>query len=133
MPYLEMMVLYSNPKNISRVEPFVERLVQECKLDSETHGNILISLTEAVTNAILHGNNADESKKVEISLRRDQSNIAISVKDEGPGFNYKALPDPTACENLMKLGGRGVFLMRELCDRVCYSHNGSQVEICFNL
>ncbi len=133
MPYIDMMVLNSNPKNIARVETFVQRVVKECKLDADMHGNILISLTEAVTNAILHGNNADESKTVEISLRQEADNIAICVKDEGPGFKYDDIPDPTQEENLLKLGGRGVFLMRQLCDRVLYTNNGSQVEICFNI
>ena len=133
MPYSDMMILKSNPKNIARIDSFVERVVKECKLDADMHGNILISLTEAVTNAILHGNNADESKKVEISLRQDANNIAICVKDEGPGFKYEEVPDPTKEENLLKLGGRGVFLMRQLCDKVFYSNNGSQVEICFNI
>lgn len=133
MPYTDMMVLYSNPQNIAQVEPFVARVVKECKLDADMHGNILISLTEAVTNAILHGNNADESKKVEISLRHEEDNLAICVKDEGPGFKFDNIPDPTQEENILKLGGRGVFLMRQLCDKVLFSNNGSQVEICFSI
>ncbi len=129
-----MLVLTSDPKNISRIEKFVQNVFLDCDLCPEIYGNILISLTEAVTNAILHGNNGDSSKTVEIRTERfEDSKQVFYIKDQGAGFNYKEIPDPTSQENILKIGGRGVFLMRELSDRLKFHDNGCCVEIDFNL
>jgi serine/threonine-protein kinase RsbW len=93
----------------------------------------LISLTEAVNNAIIHGNRKDESKTVKIQLSQAKGHIAIRVSDEGRGFDYQSIPDPTAPENLTKVGGRGVFLMQQLSDRIHFHDNGRTVEMQFRL
>jgi len=129
----KMLTLASNPKNVSRVEPFVENLISKFEIDPELYGNILISLTEAVTNAIKHGNAEDESKNVRIKFLKEADKLAIQVTDEGAGFDYQSLPDPTSPENLLKIGGRGVFLMKQLSDQVNFIDNGSTVEIRFNI
>ena len=127
------LTLASDPKNINRVETFVERLVQQYKISPDIYGNILISITEAVTNAIKHGNNGDQTKSVCVKLKKASNQITFSISDEGCGFDFDHLPDPTSPENLLKIGGRGVFLMRQLSDDVTFSENGSTVEICFNI
>jgi len=134
MPYYKMLVLTSHPKNIIRIQPFLESICKDCEVCEEVFGNILVSITEAVTNAILHGNNGDESKKVEIRMERQGNNrIGFFIKDEGAGFNPKKIPDPTSPENLLKIGGRGVYLMRQLSDKISFHDNGRIVEIDFNL
>lgn len=126
-----MLTLTSNPKNVSRIEPFIETVIKKYSISPDLYGNILISVTEAVTNAILHGNNADESKNVCIKCHKKTNQLAIQVSDEGPGFDYDNLPDPTSPENLLKIGGRGVFLMKQLSDNVEFIDNGRVVEIQF--
>lgn len=129
-----MLKLSSNPKNVEYIEPFVEKLVEKYKISPDKYGNILISLTEAVNNAIRHGNGEDESKTVQVSLEEvNKKTIAFQITDEGPGFDFESVPDPTLPENLLKIGGRGVFLMRQLCDNVLFHNNGSTVEIHFNI
>lgn len=130
-----MLELQSNPGSISYIEPYVNRIVEDFGIDDEIYGNILISLTEAVNNAIIHGNKKDFSKMVRIKLlqKRSRKQIAFQVSDDGPGFNFEQLPDPTAPENIMKLGGRGVFLMQQLSDNMEFMDNGSTVEINFNI
>ena len=128
-----MLKLSSNPRNIARVERFVEKLVEKYSISPDLYGNILISLTEAVNNAMVHGNSNDESKHVTVKLSHKKNTLAFLVKDEGSGFDFDNLPDPTAPENLLKIGGRGVFLIRQLSDQVRFSHNGSCVEISFQL
>jgi len=130
---LKMLTLASNPKNVSRVEPFVGNLIKKYQIDPELYGNILISLTEAVTNAIKHGNSEDESKTVRIRFEKQENDLAIQVTDEGSGFDYQNLPDPTTPENLLKIGGRGVFLMKQLSDKVNFIDDGRTVEIQFNI
>lgn len=131
--YTVMLKLTSHPRTIAEIETFVERLAQQYKLGPDLHGNILISLTEAVNNAIIHGNCNDESKTVHIQLRKQKNKLAILVSDEGCGFNVQNLPDPTAPENVFKIGGRGVFLMKELSDKIRFFNNGSTVEMQFNI
>ena len=128
-----MLKLSSNPRNIALVESFVERIVNQYKLSQDLYGNILITLTEAVNNAIIHGNCADESKMVQIQLNKLHDRLAIRVTDEGCGFDLAKIPDPTAPENLLKVGGRGVFLMQQLSDAVVFHNDGRTVEMQFNI
>ena len=129
------LVLQSNLNSISRIEPYVNQIVSDFGINDEIYGNILIALTEAVNNAILHGNKEDKSKKVTISLvsNHPKKQLVFQISDDGSGFNYSELPDPTAPENILKLGGRGVFLMRQLSDEVEFMDNGSTVQILFFL
>lgn len=129
----EILQLTSNPKNVARVEPFVEQMFKQYDISPEIYGNILISLTEAVTNAITHGNHNDESKNVFVRTRFLANKVCFLVTDEGPGFDHDNLPDPTAPENLLKIGGRGVFLMKQLSDNIIYSDDGRTVEIHFKV
>jgi serine/threonine-protein kinase RsbW len=128
-----MLKLSSDTRNIALVESFVERAVEQYQIAPDIYGNILITLTEAVNNAIIHGNSNDESKTVQIQLRRNNNCLAVRVTDEGEGFDHSAVPDPTAPENLLQVGGRGVFLMQQLSDSVYFHNNGSTVEMHFNL
>ncbi|MCB0558071.1 MAG: ATP-binding protein [Lewinellaceae bacterium] len=128
-----MLKLSSNPRNIALVESFVEQVVERYKLSPDVYGNILISLTEAVNNAIIHGNCEDESKTVRIQFRKLKNHLAVRVTDEGCGFDHHSVPDPTAPENLLTVGGRGVFLMQQLSDSVEFHNNGSTVEMQFRI
>ena len=127
------LILESHPRNIAEVEPFVIQIVREYQVSEELFGNILITLTEAVSNAIIHGNSAKSSKKVVISTKCTNQKICFNVKDEGNGFNPNTLPDPTAPENIMNPGGRGVFLMKQLSDSVTFKDKGRIVELEFNI
>lgn len=129
----KMIVLESDMKNITKVEKIVEDVVEQFKVDSEIFGNILISLTEAVTNAIVHGNKNDVSKQVKIKIEKGNKDIVFKVTDEGLGFDHSVVPDPTAPENVLKTGGRGVFMMKQLSDLVIFSDNGSTVEMKFKI
>ncbi len=128
-----MLKLSSNPKNVAKIEPFVETVFERYGLNPEIYGNILISLTEAVTNAIIHGNSNDESKFVKVQLQKKKSCLAFSVSDEGCGFDFDKLPDPTTPENILKVGGRGVFLMKQLSDKLLFTDDGRTVQIQFNI
>jgi serine/threonine-protein kinase RsbW len=94
---------------------------------------MLVALTEAVTNCIYHGNKSVAEKKVTIICQHSPHQISFTVSDEGSGFDYYNLPDPTAPENIEKSCGRGVFLMKNLTDQLIFSNNGSTVELTFRL
>jgi serine/threonine-protein kinase RsbW len=118
-------------ENIRMIESFIDNAKERFHLDDDIYGNIMIAVTEAVNNAIKHGNSSDKSKNVHLSLSLDDSMIKFVIKDEGNGFNYGNLPDPTAPENLEKPGGRGIFLMKHLSDEVDFKEEGRVVELSF--
>jgi serine/threonine-protein kinase RsbW len=118
-------------ENIRMIESFIDNAKERFHLDDDIYGNIMIAVTEAVNNAIKHGNNNNKSKSVYLSLSLDESMIKFIVRDEGDGFNYDHLPDPTSPENLEKPGGRGIFLMKHLSDEVQFLDNGRTVELRF--
>lgn len=129
----EELTIISDPKNVARIESFVERIAKKYAISPNLYGNILISLTEAVTNAITHGNGNDNSKQVDIRLEYQSNAFSFTVSDQGKGFDFENLPDPTTPENLLRIGGRGVFLMRQLADEIRYHDDGRTVEMRFSI
>jgi serine/threonine-protein kinase RsbW len=99
----------SNSENLRKVEKFVDEVSADLSLNDEIYGNLLIATLEAANNAIVHGNGGQEDKVVDILLTKDKSRIILRVQDQGSGFDYKNVPDPTSPENLEKINGRGVF------------------------
>lgn len=120
-------------KNIHLVEKMIDSVCEELKVNEDYYGNILIALTEAVNNAIHHGNRLDASKTTYVACEQCNNQLKFVVKDEGPGFDYTNLPDPTSPENIEKPNGRGIFLMQSLADEVNFENEGQIVELIFNL
>ena len=123
--------IYSEQKNLRVVENLIDEISGELSLSSEVYGKVLIAAIEAVNNAIMHGNKSDPQKSVEIKIVTEGKEIHIFVKDEGEGFDYENVPDPTSPENIENIHGRGVFLMIQLSDEVHFYENGSRVELIF--
>lgn len=121
----------SELQSISQVEKLIDGLCQVYNIDEEHYGNILISLTEAVNNAIVHGNRLDPNKMVHLSYEAVHNSLKFKISDEGPGFDFANLPDPTAPENIEKPHGRGVFLMKNLADSCSFLDDGRIVELEF--
>ena len=92
----------------------------------------MIAVTEAVNNAIDHGNKKDESKSVHLTVGTTDETLCFSIEDEGEGFDYNNLPDPTAPENILKENGRGIFLMQNLADEMEFENDGRKVNLYFN-
>ncbi|MBS1682305.1 MAG: ATP-binding protein [Bacteroidetes bacterium] len=118
-------------ENIRIIESFIDNAKEKYLLNDDIYGNIMIAVTEAVNNAIKHGNKDNSSKNVTLSLSLQDGLIKFRVQDEGNGFNFQQLPDPTSPENISKPGGRGIFLMKHLSDEVDFKENGKVVELSF--
>lgn len=123
----------SRIENLRKVEKLVDELSSEYNISADIYGNILIAALEAANNAILHGNKLDESKFVNINVRLEAEKLKIKIDDEGNGFDYKNVPDPTAPENIENVNGRGIFLMEKLSDNIIFTRNGATVELEFNI
>ena len=123
----------SRAENIILVERMIEDVCDLFNISEDYYGNILVAITEAVNNAIYHGNQANPKKNIDIFFKSFPDHVTFTVKDEGQGFNYTNLPDPTNPENIEKPNGRGVFLMRNLADSVSFEDNGSKVVLDFKM
>ena len=120
-------------ENVSVVESFIENVGEKIRIEEVIYGNVLVSVTEAVNNAIVHGNKEDKNKKVRLGLKQNKKSVRFIVEDEGMGFDHNTLPDPTNPKNLEKVKGRGIFLIKSLSDKTTFKQGGRIVEMLFKL
>jgi serine/threonine-protein kinase RsbW len=118
-------------ENIKIIESFIDNARDKYAINEDIYGNIMISVTECVTNAIIHGNKLDIEKTVDLELHLDENHVQFIIKDQGTGFDYEHLEDPTAPENLEKSGGRGIFIMKHLSDEVKFEEKGRKTVLTF--
>ena len=118
-------------ENIRIIESFIDNAKEKFDINDDIYGNILIAVTESVNNAILHGNDSDKKKNVELSLEIADSSLHFTIQDEGDGFDYQNLPDPTSPEALESIGGRGIYLIKHLADEVKFEDEGSKIKMTF--
>jgi len=111
----------------------IDDLSLEMDLSDEVYGNILVATMEATNNAIVHGNKQNPDKKVNVSINLEDKLLVIQIKDQGSGFNFEDVPDPTAPENIEKINGRGIFLMEKLTDDIDYHDKGRVVQLKFKV
>jgi len=123
----------SDPNNLITVEEFVNYFAKDLGLDEERMNGLLLSVTEATTNAIIHGNKSDKSKHVFINVTANEHTLTIVVRDQGTGFNPSEVPDPTHPDNLLKDSGRGLYLMRVYMDELHYNHTPTGTETILKL
>lgn len=120
-------------ENIQIIESFIDNAKEDFEINDDLYGNIMISVTECISNAIVHGNQSDSSKLVHLELLMEPGLLRCSIEDEGNGFDFNQLPDPTDPENLEKTGGRGIFLMKHLSDEVKFEDGGKKTVLSFYL
>ena len=114
----------SRMEGITEVEGLINDICEEFGVVETHYGEILIAMTEAVNNAIVHGNKLDTNKMVDVQVQVDGTELQFRIADEGPGFDFENIPDPTSPENIEKPNGRGVFLMRQLADECTFEELG---------
>jgi serine/threonine-protein kinase RsbW len=125
--------LPSKPESITLLEQLIEEIADKYHVEEDTFANMMTCLNEAVINAIMHGNKQDETKKVIVNAEVESKRIIWTVTDEGPGFDYNNLADPTAPENLENLTGRGVFIIKHLADQCIFNASGNEIELHFKI
>lgn len=118
-------------ENIQVIESFIDNAKEDFAINDDMYGNIMISVTECISNAIVHGNKNDPQKMVHLELQTTADLLLCIVEDEGSGFDFSMLPDPTEPENIENTGGRGIFLMRNLSDEVKFELGGKKTLLSF--
>ncbi|MFU8861688.1 MAG: ATP-binding protein [Cyclonatronaceae bacterium] len=119
------LILTSSLDSLAELEQFVDKITKHAGLDDDTASRFQLVMSEACTNAIMHGNKMDETKKVIIASEVFDHKIVVTVQDQGEGFDPDSVPDPLATDNLLKTSGRGVYLIRQYADKVSYSQKGN--------
>jgi len=125
--------LPSKPESITQLELLIEQIADKHQVSEDTFANMMTCLNEIAINAIVHGNKLDENKKVIVNADVDPKRVIWTITDEGEGFDYDHLPDPTAEENLENLTGRGVFIVKQLADQCVFNTKGNEVELHFKI
>lgn len=118
-------------ENIKIIESFIDNARENFEINDDIYGNIMISVTECISNAIIHGNQHDKNKLVHLELFMEDELLRFVIEDEGPGFDLTELKDPTEPENIEKPGGRGIFLIKHLSDEVKFEEEGRKTILSF--
>ena len=129
---VDSLSIASDFDEIGKVEALIDDVCASLSVNEDYYGNVLIAVTEAVNNAIQHGNKLQTDLTVDLSVGDKETDFCFNVKDEGEGFDFNNLPDPTAPENIEKVDGRGVYLMKSLAEDVIYDNGGRSVNIYFS-
>lgn len=116
-------------KSITDLEQLLNNINSELKFPEEKFANLQIAVSEAILNAIIHGNKENPEKNIFVKIEYDENKISIRIKDEGSGFDINKLPDPTKEENLYKEHGRGILIIKSIVDIFdCISDtNGTEI------
>jgi serine/threonine-protein kinase RsbW len=130
---IDRVIISSELKNLDKVESFIDKVCCLKDVSDDIYGNILMSCTEAVSNAIIHGNHCNNLLNVEVLICETGSSLVFTIIDQGVGFDFHSLPDPTSPENIEKENGRGIFLIKNLCDEMVIDEPGNIIHITFNL
>lgn len=129
---VESIAIPSDFGSLTKVEGLVDKICLDLDVNEDYYGNVLIAVTEAVNNAILHGNKENKDLEVALSVSENTNDFCFSIKDQGEGFDFNNLPDPTAPENIEKENGRGIYLMKSLAEAVEFDDHGRIVRVYFS-
>jgi serine/threonine-protein kinase RsbW len=125
--------LPSKYESITLLEALIEEIADKYQVSDDTFANMMTCLNEAVVNAIVHGNKLDADKMVIVNAEVEPKRVVWTVTDQGPGFDYNNLADPTAPDKLEELTGRGVFILKHLADQCIFNASGNEVELHFKI
>lgn len=127
------LTLKSTYEDIEKLEPYLSDLQKEIGFNNDLYAKLMLTVSEAVTNSVVHGNKLDESKSVVVRAKSDGKLLEFMISDEGQGFEPDDVPNPLEKENLLKTSGRGVFLMNEYAEDVSYSKDGTTLTLIFHI
>lgn len=119
----------SDPDNLVEVEKFIADVAGELNFNDEIKNSLTLSVSEATSNAIVHGNKLDPKKSIIIKVIVEDDKIIVIIKDEGPGFDPTSIPNPTMPENLLKDSGRGIHIMKNFLHDLQYNFTEDGTEV----
>jgi serine/threonine-protein kinase RsbW len=124
--------IISSTSRFCEIESFLNSIFIQYNLSRKLYCKIYIAVSEAVNNAIQHGNKNDISKFIFIKFFEKEKDFIFFIEDEGLGFDYNNLKDPTSISNIRNESGRGIFFMKKYANKVIFHKNGSSVQLIFD-
>jgi serine/threonine-protein kinase RsbW len=114
--------------NLNQVEMFLKDIFNRLKLHEDIFNKVLLCVNEAVINSISHGNRFDQNKIIVVQSFFCKEYLYFRIIDEGDGFDFNDLPDPTSEENIFKETGRGIFIIKNISDEISFQDKGNVIE-----
>ena len=127
-----ILVIKSDRSELCKIESFLSGVFLKYKLPSSCFNKVFLCISEAVVNAIDHGNKQVKDKNITVGVCCDNKCVTICVTDEGEGFDCNAVSDPTKRHNLLKESGRGIHIIRSMSQSLCYNKKGNSVQFQIN-
>jgi putative transcription antitermination factor YqgF len=110
--------LPSGVEYLPLVDSLCQAFCQWTGMSRDVTDDMAIAVVEAATNAVVHGNKSDKSKRVHVVFKRRPSEITVSVADQGLGFAPGEVANPLDVANMLKESGRGIYIMKHIMDKV---------------
>lgn len=123
-----ILIIKSDQSELQRVEEFIHEVFVFYAFPDNCFKKVLLCITEATINSIIHGNKSDHGKKVELNVDCKTHIISVSITDEGEGFDFRTIPDPTSKENLLKESGRGIHIIKSIAKTFSFNKKGNSMQ-----
>lgn len=127
-PSPNILVINSNQSELKRVEAFLKDIFVEYKLPEKNFNKVLLCVSEAIINSIVHGHKQKEEKKILIQVISEETDVKITITDEGEGFDITSIADPTTKSNLKKESGRGIHIIKSISDKLDFNEKGNSLQ-----
>jgi serine/threonine-protein kinase RsbW len=127
----KILLIQSEISELKKVERFIHDVIEEYNLNKKYFNKIYLCVSEAVINSIKHGNKNNKQKKVSIGIDCKNHVLELRIEDEGDGFEIKNIQDPTRYENIKNESGRGIFIIKNMSDKLEFNKKGNRIQ--FNI
>lgn len=124
----KILVIKSEISELRKVENFLNDIFKEYNLAEKYFNKLYLCISEAILNAIKHGNKNDKNKKVAIEVDYINEEIEVLIEDEGEGFDFNKVEDPTKSSNIRNESGRGIFIIRKMSNQLEYNEKGNRIQ-----
>lgn len=124
----DILIIKSNKSELETTKNFLLRFFRKNNLSEDNFNRVFLCLSEAVMNSIYHGNQNDERKQISIQAGCNNEMINIEINDEGDGFDYNNLENPTEAKNLKKESGRGIHIIKSLTNELEFKEKGKCIQ-----
>jgi len=127
--FSEILVIESDISELKKAESFLYNIFKKRGIKERHFKKVFLCVSEAIMNSIYHGNDSQRNKKISVKIEYKNDDIILEISDEGEGFDYKGIEDPTIIKNLRKESGRGLYIIKSLCNQLEFKNNGSCIRI----
>ena len=131
-PSRNILTIHSRKSELKKAEDFLQEFFNNNNVPQNNFNKVWLCISEAIINSIVHGHKNDEDKEIRLQVKLDKQHISVTITDEGEGFNFYEVADPTEKENLKKESGRGIHIIKSMCEALEYNKKGNSIQFLIN-